>query len=153
VRCIIELERKQDRSIYYWLKNLFNYPNFHIVDGYPEGELELPTIAIDFEDLRRRPHEIGNRVGESYIFWSIDIYAETKDQRDEIGFRIIKELENKIPVYDYDEGFPPLVSPTEIGVLDPEEIRLKIIKVIPDFVDKLFYRAQVMFITRYEQKT
>jgi hypothetical protein len=148
----MELERKKDLSVYYWLKSLFSdAPFITIVDGFPETEITLPTISVDFNIISTYVLELGSRDREHIGSWSIDIYAKNKAQRDEIGFRILSALDDKIPVYDYDAGFPPTVTPGQIGCLDPDNTSMQVIKVIPELVEALYYRSVVDFTAEYTQ--
>ena len=68
----------------------------------------------------------------------------------EIGYKIVYDLEEGIPVYNYDEGFPPTVTPTQIGMLVPYDyIEMKIVKVLPELVSKLYWRATISFVADY----
>lgn len=107
---------------------------------------------IEWEDILTTPFELGSRTRAKFRQWSIDIYAENKTQRDEYAFRILHTLEDKIAVYDYDQGFPPATLP-KIGVVDPEDIAVKIIPVIPELTEKLYYRAMVTFTAEYTDLT
>ena len=128
----MELERKQDLSIYYWIKDTVfsDISSFiTIVDDFPEELLKLPTIAVDWIDIDVVPFELGNRMGRDWRIWSIDVFGKTKSQRDEYAYRVKNYLANAIPVYNYDEGFPPEVSPSQIGYISANRIKVKKIKV------------------------
>lgn len=142
-------ERKEDLSVYYWLKDLF--PTFTIVDGFPVENLKIPTISVEVDTIDSEPFELGNRHRQKFRVWYIDVFAATKSQRDEVAYKILEELENPIQVYDYDEGFPPSVSPSNIGGLIPQDIRLEIKRVLPELVDLLYYRSTVTFSAVYNQ--
>lgn len=149
----MELERKQDLAVYFYIKDLFADASFiNVEDGHPTTELQLPTVAVDAKTIRVRPHELGNRQGIKFRVWYADIYAPNKSQRDEIGYKILSCLEDNISVYNYDEGFPPDQDPSEIGCLIPDEIFMEIIRVVPDFVEKLYWRATVSFRAVYQSK-
>lgn len=144
-------ERKQDLSIYYWLKDdvFADTPFINIKDDFPTEALVLPTISVVSKSLRIFPYEIGNYKGLEPRVWYIDIFAQSKSQRDDFGYRILNRIEEDIPVYDYDEGFPPDVAPTQIGCLIPTEIRMEVIRVIPELVTTLYYRATISFEATY----
>jgi hypothetical protein len=143
--------KKQDVSIYYWLTELFNdAPFIKVVDGFPTEDLSLPTIALENEFIEARVFELGNRQRIHPRIFFIDIFAADKSQRDEYAYRIVDALEENIPVYDYDEGFPNDVAPAKIGTLEVDEITIKIIKVIPGLTEKLFYRSVVQFSAVYQ---
>lgn len=150
----MEIERKQDLSVYRWLVDLFSdFPQLHIRDAYPIEDLEIPSVSIEREDIDLLGYELGNRYGLSLGMWRIDIFGINKTQRDEIGYRILHNIENGINVYDYDEGFPdPPAYPTKIGYLLTDDIKMTFIKVFPDLVDTLYWRAEILFTTQYESQ-
>lgn len=142
-------ERLEDLSIFYWLTALFaDTPYVKIVDGFPTTGLVIPSVAVDAKTLRRVPFEMGNRTGLEPRVWFIDVFAETKAQRDDFGYRILNNIETNIPVYDYNSGFPPTVVP-QLGSLEVREIKMEIIKVFPELVDKLYWRASISFEAVY----
>jgi hypothetical protein len=144
------LESKIDRSVYFFMKNLFiDAPFIHIVDGYPELEIDLPTVAVENASIDTYPFEIGNRNRIEYRIFNIDVFAKDKAQRDEYGYRIINALEEGIDVYDYDEGFPPDFSPTKLGKMIVDTIEMEIIKIYPELVSTMYYRSTVKFSAFY----
>jgi hypothetical protein len=139
-------------SVITWLKALFNdAPFVTIVDGFPDTELTLPVIAVETDLIETHPYELGNRQRLEIRNWYLDIFAMNKSQRDEFGYRIIQALENSIPVYDYDLGFPAGVNPNKIGSLLPDIIQMRIVKVMPELTEKMYYRSAVIFTTEYSQ--
>lgn len=144
----MRIEEKEQRSIYFWLKNLFsNVSNMNYTEEFPETDLVIPTVCIERRNVYLDRLELGNRHGVRLNFWVIDIFAPNKTQRNEFTWKILDNLEDNITVYDYDEGFPPSVTPSAIGVISPDEIRSTFIKVIPDLDEKLYWRAQITFIS------
>jgi len=143
------IERKQDMSVIAWLKVLFaDAPFINIVDGFPNTELTLPVIAVETDTIETVPYELGNRQRLEIRNWYLDIFAMNKAQRDEFGYRIIQALENAIPVYDYDAGF---VNPPVIGSLLPDTIQMKIVRVLPELTEAMYYRSAVIFTSEYSQ--
>lgn len=146
----MDLERLQDLSIYYWLEDIFqSYPSVNIEDGYPEGDLILPTVSIEDQDITPGQGELGKRTRERNRVWIIDVYGENKAQRDEMASIILNDLENGIPVYNYNEGFPPDNSPTQIGLLMPLDWRVRTIRIFPELMEKAYWRKSVRFMTVY----
>ena len=148
----MNLLRKHDISIFYWLKNLFlAYPSVAIADGYPTATLTLPTVSVEALDLRSRPFELGDRRGNPIRPWAIDVFADNKAQRDEFSYFILDALESGIPVYEYDSGFSPTVVP-QIGALQITEdgILLKVVRVFPGTEEKLYWRMSILFNTVYD---
>lgn len=142
-------ERKEDLSVYYFLKDVFSTaPFINIVDGFPEGDLKLPTVAVEAGRIDVVEYELGNRDGLRVRRWYIDIYANTKAQRDEFGYKLLDVLKDGIPVYNYDMGFPPSVSPTRIGTLVVISKSYDPIRVSADVVEKLYYRATISMVAQ-----
>lgn len=143
-------ERIEDLSVYYWTKNLFSDVTWvTIVDGFPTVDLIIPSIAIEALDLDDTPGELGNPIGITSRRFSIDVFTVNKSQRDEFGYRIVNALKSskKIRVYNYDEGFPPDVSPSELACLTVRDIHYENIRILPELVSPLYYRASVTFLT------
>lgn len=149
------IERKQDLSIYYLLHDTFAAAGsfIKIVDDFPTGELELPCISIENHAYRVKPLELGNRKGYDIRTWYIHIFANNKSQRDDYGYLIKNTLQQGIPVYDYDEGFPPTVSPTQIGAMDILELEYSPKRVDSRMVSKLYWRGQIKLVARYTLTT
>jgi len=146
----MHIHRKQDLSIYYWLGNLFSdVSNLNVQDGYPVDGLVIPTISIEADTLFIRSFELGNDIITS--IWYIDVFANNKTQRDEFMYRILDNIENGIPVYNYDEGFPPDASPSRTGTLLARYTEAKVIPIMADLVDKLYYRVRISFTTDYDE--
>ncbi len=142
----MDYERLKDLSIYYWLVNLFSdSPFIKVEDGFPISEIVLPTVAVEYKTIILDPHELGNSENTFRRSWYIEVIAKTKSQRDEIAFKIARELQHNIPVYNYNEGFPPEVTPTQIGCLIVRNIVVEPIRISPQLTQKLYYRATVSF--------
>jgi hypothetical protein len=149
----MEVERLQDLSVYYFIVNLFSAtPSITIVDGYPVGDLVLPSIAVESDDIRPISYEMGNRYFRDQRFWSVDVFGMNKAQRDSMAYRIKNSVPSGIPVYDYNQGFPPAITPTVIGGLTivPNTMVLTPVRIFPEIVEKLYWRSRVRFITEYD---
>lgn len=142
-------DRLEDLSIKYWLDEIFSaYPSITVVDGFPAGELQLPTIAIENGEISLHPFELGSNTSLTYRIWHISVYTSNKAQRDDFSSYIINKLDTEgIPVYNYNEGFPPTVV-TQIGTLVPEQIVARPVRIFPDLVEKLYWRETISFITQ-----
>lgn len=148
----MHLERKKDLSVLYWLKDMFSSYDFvTVVDGFPEQGLEIPTVSVEWGSIRNSTWELGNRSGDYIRSWYIDVFAKNKAQLDDFTYVILEAMENPIPVYDYDEGFPPDVSPTQLGYMTVTDSRIQKIRVMAELVEKMHYRSQVLFTTEYGQ--
>jgi hypothetical protein len=144
------LERKQDLSIYYWLKDLMlPYPMIAVNDGYPATDLQLPSVTIETQDIKLLENELGNRHGLRERLWIIDVIGTSKAQRDEITSIVLNDIETGIPVYDYDMGFPPAVSPTQLGLLRPYDLDVRTVRIFPELTEKMYWRNAIRFLTIY----
>jgi hypothetical protein len=145
-------ERKEDLSVYYFLIDKFSSAPFvTVADGFPESDLKLPTVAIEAGKIDVVEFEMGNRDGIRVRRWYIDIYAKNKSQRDEFGYLLLDALKDGIPVYNYDEGFPPSVVPSRAGTLTVISKSYIPIKISADVVEKLYYRATVSFVAQNDK--
>lgn len=147
------LERLQDLSMKYWLEDVvFSGISFvTVVDGYPDNVLELPTVSVDNQDIIPEPWELGNPKLKKNRIWEIDIFAVNKSQRDDFSYRILDFIDNSgnVPVYDYNQGFPPDYSPTQSGCMIVTEVSLTPVRIIPETVEKLYYRANIQITAEY----
>ena len=147
----MDINRKLDLSIYYFVSDAFSdAPFVHVTDGFPEEGLTIPTIAVEADNISTYVAELGNRVRGKIRTWYADIYAADKAQRDEYAYRLLSAFESNIPVYDYDEGFPPSSTPSRIGSIITDDIRLQIIKVLPELTENMYYRSVVMVTGEYD---
>lgn len=136
--------RKEDLSIVYWLKNLFTAtPMVTIVDGYPDADLVIPSISLEPDVLETLDYQLGDRTGANFRTWYIDIFANNKTQRNEFAYKIQDELKNGITVYDIVNGVPTL---DVIGHLNIIKRRIKIVRIDPELVLKMYYRASVSIL-------
>jgi len=148
----MELEELQDDSVYYLIKDALSiYPMVNVTDSYPENELTVPTVAIYPRTIDTEPFELGNKSRLRNRIWIVDIYALNQAQGRKLGYKLLNLIENDIPVYNYDEGFPFEVTPSQLGCLKITTLKMEIIKLIPQLVDKLYYRAVVTFTAYYSQ--
>jgi hypothetical protein len=144
------IDRLLDLSVLYYVKSVFvASPFIHVEDGYPETAFTLPTIAVEISDIDTIPSELGDRVRRKMRTWYIDVFANDKAQRDEYAYKLMSAFEQPIPVYNYDEGFPPTSSPSQIGCISTDDIKLQIIKVLPELTEKMYYRSLVIFTGEY----
>ena len=148
-------ERLQDLSVYYYLKDNLD-SSVKVVDGFPtEDEIvkeNLPIVAVENDTAEFHFFELGSRDTINERSWIIYIYAKNKTQRDNLAYTIAKLFRNKVGVYDYNEGFPPTTTPTQIGALQPERISVVIAQIDPSVISTLFYRAEVHYLASYLSK-
>lgn len=149
----MESERLQDLSVYYWLKSLV--PDFfQIVDAFPaqinqaDTPLTLPVVSIDHLSIKAVALELGGlEINEQ--MWAIDVFAKNKSQRDETTYKLVNQLKHGIPVYDYNQGFPPVVVDC-IGALVTENIQAKPVYVFRELVKDLYWRSTITFTSKYQ---
>ena len=140
------LERKEDLSIVYWLKDKFSAtPGINIVDSYPQGDLVIPTISVESDLLEYIDFELGERTGTRVRTWYIDIFATNKSQRDDFAYKILNDLKDGILVYDYDLGFP---NSTVIGHLNIIKRRVKVVRIDASLVSKMYYRTTITILAQ-----
>lgn len=143
----MELERKENLSVYYFIKDKFaGYPAITILDAFPEADFVYPAIVVEWSTATASNFELGSRVSQHHRSFVIDVFALTQTQRDEITFKLYEYLDDTIPVYDYDEGFPPSVNPSQISCLDVEEKLARVIRIYPELVEQMYYRATIDFV-------
>ena len=142
--------RLEDLSMFYFIKNMFqDLASFiEIVDSFPEQILTIPTISIDAGRIKEELFELGDRDKVRIRTWYIDIFAKNKSQRDDFGYRILAESKNGIGVYDYNEGFPPLVTPSKIGHMGILAISYEPVPVMLAENENLYFRGQVIIDTQ-----
>lgn len=145
----MEQQRKEELSIYYHIKDTVP-AHITVVDGYPEHtELVLPSVSVECDLYENLPIELGNREGLKQRTWYIDIFAESKQQRDDLGELVYDALLNNIEVYNFDLGDPPPYPP-QIGVLRMKRRASDAIRVFRDLVEKLYWRRRITLITIYQ---
>ncbi len=149
----MEIERLQDLSIYYWIKGLL--PDFvQIVDAFPaqinqdDTPLTLPVVSVDHIQIQAVALELGGLEINDRM-WAIDVFAKNKSQRDDFTYRLLNQLKLNIPVYDYNQGFPPAVVDC-IGGLVIENIQARPVYVFRELVKDLYWRSTITFTSRYQ---
>jgi len=143
----MRIARKENLSLYYLISDiLVDVPGITIVDSFPDKITTLPTVAIDADLINLTLYELGSRDRIRTRTWFIDIFAKFKQQREDMAYEILEGLEDGVNVYDYDEGFPPDVSPTKIGHLGIVTLKYKPIKLNPDTVELLYHRGTVTLV-------
>jgi len=134
----MNIQRKVDLSIFYWLQALF-VGKATVVDGYPvdvhgvpTDEVIIPTVASERTPTEMIPLQLGGG-SKFYFSYFCTVYAKTKAQRDDMAYTILEELDTgNIKVYDYDMGFPPAV-PSGIGCLVPiDDASYEVLYTFPD---------------------
>lgn len=141
--------RLEDLSMFFFIKNMFQDVSFiEVVDSFPEQILTIPTISIDAGKLTEDLFELGDRNRLRTRTWYIDIFAKNKSQRDDFGYRILDQSKNGINVYDYNEGFPPDVTPSRVEHMTVLSISYEPIPVMLDENEKLYFRGQVILVTQ-----
>jgi hypothetical protein len=141
--------RLENLSMNYFVKDLFStVPFITVVDQFPKLIMQVPTVSVVHGKLIEEEFEIGNRdPGKRTRRWFIDIFGSSISQRDDLAYSLLHASKSGFTVYDYNEGFPPDVSPTAINHLSPISRSYEPIDVIPLENEKLYYRGHLIFIT------
>jgi hypothetical protein len=149
----MDFERKKDRSIYYWLKDdVFSDASWiTIIPDYEEDEATVPSVVVRPDEIDSQLAQMGDRRMYNIRVWYIDIYAVNKDQRSDIAYRIMRELDNGIPILDFDEGFPPAVTPSQIGAIIARQKRYTPINVNPELIEKMYWRGYITIVENLSQ--
>lgn len=148
----MSIYRLEDLSVNYWVRGIFQpFGQVNIVDEYPETLLTLPTVSVVEGKLMEEEFELGNRDGIRIRRWFIDVFAVTKSQRKDFGYKILAEAKNGINVYDYNEGFPPSASPSLINHLTVVSRTFDPIPVVKSLNETLYYRGQLILITKNDK--
>lgn len=129
-----------------------SYPNDdeinHIVvtpTGMAESEIVLPIVALEYADQNELPFELGNKSGTMRSF-IVSVLGREEGETDDLAQQIFEWFRNyRISINNYNEGFPPEVTPTVIGNIDAENIKMVPVRVIgsPDVADR--YRQEITF--------
>jgi len=145
--------RLEDISINFFVKELFSaFPQILIVNEFPKAILQVPTISVVNGKLIEERFEMGNRdSGLRTRRWFIDIFGINISQRDDFAYRILDSTDNGITVYDYNEGFPPDVSPTSINHLSVISKSYEPLDIPIQSNEKLYYRGQIILITQNDK--
>jgi len=145
-------ERLEDLSFLYFIQNQFlDFPGVAVVNAFPKDDLTTPTISVVAKSIELFPGELGNAKQMAIRTWDIDVFAETITQRDEFAYRIINALQYPVSVLDFNMGFPPTVTPSQLYCLKPQAIRMDNIDVDAELVSKFYYRNWVNY-TAYRDK-
>lgn len=91
---------------------------------------------------------MGNRLYHDIRRYQIHIFAKDNSTKKEYAYAIKNAIQQKIPVKDYNAGFPPNVVAT-LGVLDVDDIEGNPIPVFAELVGTLYYRYRIMFTAEY----
>jgi hypothetical protein len=152
---MIVQQENEDYSVFYYVKSVFDPLGIPVVDEFPATNLIVPCVSVEVDDITPFVGEMGNvhRVYRRVYF--IDFYAKNKAQRQQMGYIMMHALELAIPVFDYNGGFPPESSPSQIGCLQVEDIRMRRILVAPELVSetvsKFYYRSIISFETYFNK--
>lgn len=104
----------EDLSIHFFIKDIVldgskTIGDFaRLVDGYPFMEIEestlvLPTVSVE----ATLTSEEGGELGASWYrrSWSVDVFAQSDLQRDDMADKIFQALGLAIPIKDFSGGY------------------------------------------------
>lgn len=122
-----------------------------VVGGYDiDDELVLPSVAIESGRIVELPLELGNKDGIKEQIWYIDVFAKSKQQRDDLADLVYENLPVYIPVNDYEQGFPD-PQPPRMGKLTIVRKERNTMVVPGDLLEKLYWQGRISLVTRYEE--
>jgi hypothetical protein len=143
----MEQFRKEQLSIYYWLKD--SLPEFvTVTTEFPQDELVLPSVSVISLPTKAVPFQLGGRDLDKRD-WAIYVFGKNSGQRDDYGSLIYRTIEDGICVYNYDVGFPPATTPPQIGSLYVESREYKPLRVYEDLVKKQYWWGVVTIRTYF----
>ena len=150
------IERLQDLSVYYKFKEILTpYPFVSVVDEFPTGEFvkgDLPRVSVEGLSFTSRSFELGNPLLQNHRMWKINVFAGNSTQRSDLLYFLNASIQVAIPVYDYNEGFPPTVTnQTQVGALGVPSTSTEIIRVHSQLVTTLYWRGELKIVTEYSQ--
>ncbi|NMC34395.1 MAG: hypothetical protein GYA36_18375 [Veillonellaceae bacterium] len=141
--------RKQEIAMVQKVKEEFtDIPFLTVYDSWPDEEIKIPSVVVDPQEIQLKEFEMGSRKRLRLRNWNIEIYASNKTQRNEVAYRLLELFEEqKIAVYDYDQGFD---NPPRAGTLLVFKIEFTPIAILPELVEKMFYRGVVSISTEFD---
>lgn len=149
--------------MYFFIRQVFEpYSFVTVVDDFPTTELDIPTVSVRNGQITTFEYELGNRRRVDKRLFFIDVFAKNKSQRDDFAYLIKNEVQTGIPVYDFNDGFPIDENGTPTGktlgveiaklsTMHPEEITVNPITVMPELVEKLYWRSEVFLSVQDSQ--
>jgi hypothetical protein len=141
--------RLEDIAMNYWVREILEpFGIINIVDEFPVEIATVPTVSVVEGKIAEQEYELGNRDGVRVRRWFIDVFALNKQQRKDVGYKLLSEAKQGINVYDYNEGFPPDASPSFINHLSVINRTFEPLDIIQDLNPKLYYRGQLILITK-----
>jgi hypothetical protein len=152
----------EDLSVYFFIKgiDIDGTPLgdiARIVDGYPYNDIEddsltIPTVSVE----AILTSEEGGELGASWQrrTWSLDVFANTDVQRDEIASRIYDALDVSIPIRDYSSGYRKETGLSLVGTelriieyVNPESRTIRPAHSFNTYAKIKYWRATVTFET------
>lgn len=115
------------------------------VQGLQSVELVLPIVTLEYTLQTPIPFQLGSgpATAREYL---VTVYGNDDREVDEIGQQVYEWLrDNDIPLNNYNDGFPPDVTPTQVGIIELDDPLVTPIRVIgsPNIVDR--YKIEITF--------
>lgn len=151
------IERLQDLSVFYKVKDILSpHIIIKVVDEFPTDEFkkdDLPLVSVEGLIFTSDDFEMGNRRLKNDRKWMINIFGKNKAQRSDIMYFLNTELQQGIPVLDYNEGFPEngVTDQTQLGTLVILGVTTEPIPVFSALVTTLYWRGELKIITEYSE--
>lgn len=86
----------------------YYYPLVNVVDAYRGDFITPPIIAIDDSGDSEKGVELGTSSKSVKTEFRINVYAKTEGQRDDITDLIKAALDDAVPIWNFNNGFPVL---------------------------------------------
>lgn len=115
------------------------------MQGLEDVEIVLPIVTIEYTNQVGIPFQLGSREATSRSFM-ITVMANDETEMDMLSQQIYEWLRDyDIPLNNYNSGFPPTVTPTQVGTLRVENVNVVPVRIVgsPDISDD--YRTQITF--------
>ena len=154
--------RQEDLSVYFFIKDLLGSKVRRVVDSYPytnieDNTLEVPCVSVEHSVT----FDNGGELGSSWFrrTWSIDVFASTDTQRDELSDIIFQALDNSIPIRDYSSGFKEDgkgLAGVDLRIIEwagVEDRSMRPTYAFPSLSNKKFWRTTITFSTVTTQAT
>lgn len=115
------------------------------MQGLEAVEIVLPVVTLEYIMQTPTAFQLGSGPATSRDFL-VTVYGNDDKEVDEIGQQIYEWLlENDIPLNNYNDGFPPDVTPDQVGLIELDDPILTPIRVIgsPNIADR--YKIEITF--------
>jgi hypothetical protein len=120
-------------------------PTSKNVGQSPDTEVVLPIVVVEFLNQTPQPIGIGERDGTIRPFL-ISVLGDSAANAQDIAQEIYSALdEEDITLNDYNQGFPPDITPSGVGVIRVDGLNLSPVMIAgsPNVADR--HRIEIFF--------